>query len=115
MNYATTNQSSNLMPFQWVKISMKTKRLSGHDVDNAGLTTNQDVPVYYDGAEYLYSPPTINPTKTGYRVYQITAFAKGTYGRGLQASTRDQQSSTFSGPAGSFDPGWPNPEFWNTE
>ena len=54
VTYATTNQSSNLMPYQWVKISMKTKRVSGHDVDNTGLTTNQDVPVYYDGAEYLY-------------------------------------------------------------
>ena len=71
VTYATTNQSSNLMPFQWVKISMKTKRMSGHDVDNTGLTTNQDVPVYYDGAEYLYSPPTINATKTGYRVYHF--------------------------------------------
>ena len=36
VTYATTNQSSNLMPYQWVKISMKTKRVSGHDVDNTG-------------------------------------------------------------------------------
>lgn len=76
LSYAATNQPSNPMPYQWVKISMKTKRLSGHDVDNTGLTTNQDVPVYFDGAEYLYSPPTINAAKNGFPVYQITALAQ---------------------------------------
>ena len=65
VTYYTTNQSSNPIPFRWVKLSMKTKRLSGHDVNNGGLTTNQDVPVYYDQAEYLYDPGAgINASKT---------------------------------------------------
>lgn len=51
------------------------------DVDNTGLTTNQDVPVYYDGGQYLYSPPPINATKTRFRVYQITAFAQSPFSR----------------------------------
>jgi len=98
VSYASTNQSSNMMPYQWVKISMKTKRLSGHDVDNTGLATNQDVPVYYDGAEYLYSPPTINPTKTGFRVYQITAFASAA-GSGYRLR-REISSAGFPGMPG---------------
>ncbi|MCI0417740.1 MAG: pilus assembly PilX N-terminal domain-containing protein, partial [Acidobacteria bacterium] len=99
VTYATTNQSTNLMPYQWVKISMKTKRVSGHDVDNTGLTTNQDVPVYYDGAEYLYSPPTINPTKTGYKVYQITAFAQTSSGAAYKLR-REISTAGFPGMPG---------------
>jgi Tfp pilus assembly protein PilX len=95
VTYATTNQSANLMPYQWVKISMKTKRLSGQDVDNTGLTTNQDVPVYYDGAQYLYSPPTINASKTGFCVYQITAFASA--GGSSYKVRREISSAGFPG------------------
>ena len=37
VTYYTTNQSSNPIPYRWVKLSRKTKRLSGHDVNNGGL------------------------------------------------------------------------------
>ena len=114
VNYATTNQSSNLMPYQWVKISMKTKRVSGHDVDNTGLTTNPDVPVYYDGAEYLYSPPTINATKTGFRVYQITAFAQATSGAGYKLR-REISTAGFPGQPGAIFFNGPTPTFLSTE
>jgi len=111
VTYASTNQSTNLMPYQWVKISMKTKRLSGHDVDNTGLTTNQDVPVYYDGAEYLYSPPTINATKTGYRVYQVTAFATGTSGSGYKVRREISNLPPFPGLPGALTLNGPTPNF----
>ena len=107
---AATNQSSNLMPYQWVKISMKTKRVSGHDVDNTGLTTNPDVPVYYDGAEYLYSPPTINATKTGFRVYQVTAFAQATSGAGYKLR-REISTAGFPGQPGAIFFNGPSPTF----
>jgi Tfp pilus assembly protein PilX len=110
VTYAATNQSTNLMPYQWVKISMKTKRLSGHDVDNTGLTTNQDVPVYYDGAEYLYSPPTINATKMGYCVYQITTFAQSSSGTGYKLR-REISSAKFPGMPGAIFFNGPNPTF----
>jgi len=81
VNYYTTNQGANPVPYRWVKISLKTKRLSGLDVDNAGITTNRDVPVYYDGAEYLYDPGNgINAAKAGFPVYLVTSFARTTDG-----------------------------------
>ncbi len=105
VNYYTTNQGTNPMPYQWVKISMKTKRLSNHDVNNGGITTNQDVPIYYDGAEYLYDPANgINASKTGFRVYQITSFGRTSDGASSKLR-REISSSGF--------PGMPGAVFFN--
>jgi len=110
VNYYTTNQSSNPMPYRWVKLSMKTKRLSGHDVNNGGLTNNQDVPIYYDQAEYLYDPGAgINASKTGYPVYQLTSFARTSDGASYKVR-REISSAGFELPGAIFFDG-PNPTF----
>ncbi|MBZ5564757.1 MAG: hypothetical protein LAP13_20340, partial [Acidobacteriia bacterium] len=76
ISYVVTNQGSNPIPYPWVKISMKTKGLSGQDVDNTGLSTNPDTPVYFDGSQYLFDPTNgINPYRMGFPVFQITAFS----------------------------------------
>ena len=110
VTYYTTNQSSNPIPYRWVKLSRKTKRLSGHDVNNGGLTTNQDVPIYYDHAEYLYDPGAgINASKTGYPVYQLTSFARTSDGTSSKVR-REISSAGFEMPGAIFFDG-PNPTF----
>jgi Tfp pilus assembly protein PilX len=110
VTYYTTNQSSNPIPYRWIKLSMKTKRLSGHDVNNGGLTNNQDVPIYYDQAEYLYDPGAgINASKTGYPVYQLTSFARTSDGASYKVR-REISSAGFELPGAIFFDG-PNPTF----
>ncbi len=111
VNYVLTNQGSNPIPYQWVKISTKTKRLSGQDVDNTGLTTNQDVPVYFDGSQYLYDPINgINPFKTGFPVFQITAFSLTLDGASSRLR-REVASAGFPGLPGTLFLNGPNPVF----
>ena len=55
-------------------------------------------------------PPTINATKTGYRVYQITAFAKATSGAAYKLR-REISSAAFPGmPGAVYLPG-PSPTY----
>ena len=111
INYVPSNQGSNPIPYQWVKISMKTKRLSGQDVDNAGLTTNQDTPVYFDGAQYLYDPVNgINPLKMGFPVFQLTSFSMTPEGAACKVR-REIASASFPGLPGALFLNGPSPTF----
>jgi Tfp pilus assembly protein PilX len=111
VNYVTTNQASNPIPYQWVKISLKTKRLSGNDVNNGGLSSNQDVPVYYDGAQYLYDPVNgINAAKIGFPIYQLTSFARTPDGSSC-ILRREVSSAAFPGMPGAIFFNGPSPTF----
>ena len=101
VNYVTTNQSSNPIPYQWVKISMKTKRVSGNDINNGGLANNQDVPVYYDGAQYLYDPINgINAARSA-SPDSLTSFARTPDGSGC-ILRREISSAAFPGMPGAI-------------
>jgi Tfp pilus assembly protein PilX len=111
VQYVPTNQGSAPIPYKWVKISLKTKRLSGQDVDNTGLTTNQDAPVYFDGAQYLYDPINgINSYKTGFPVFQITSFSMTPDGATYKIR-REVSSAGFPGLPGALFLNGPNPVF----
>jgi len=107
INYIPSNQTSNPIPYQWVKISMKTKRLSGQDVDNTGLTTNPDAPVYFDGAQYL---PVNFPLKMGFPVYQVTSFSMTPEGATCKVR-REIASAAFLGLPGALFLNGPTPVF----
>ena len=82
------------------------------DIDNTGLTTNRDVPVYYDGAEYLYDPVNgINAAKTGYPVYQLTAFAQTSAGAKYKLRRDISTLPPFPGLPGALVLDGPTPSF----
>ncbi len=107
INYVPTNQASNPIPYQWVKISMKTKHLSGQDVDGGGLSTNDNVPIYFDGAQYL---PVNFPSKMGFPVFQITSFSMTPEGATCKVR-REIASAAFLGLPGALFLDGPNPVF----
>ena len=111
VSYAATNQGTNAIPYQWVKISLKTKRLSGQDIDNGGLSTNQDVPIYYDGSQYVYDPAHgINASRTGFPVYQLTSHAQSTDGA-TSILRREISNAGFPGLPGALFFDGPTPVF----
>ena len=65
---ATTIQpSGNVLPYQWVRVTLKTEDSSLHDINRDG-TLNPDTAVYYDGSSQ-------NLTANGKPVYTITSLA----------------------------------------
>jgi Tfp pilus assembly protein PilX len=111
VQYVSTNQGSTPIPYKWVKISLKTKRLSGQDVDNSGLTTNQDAPIYFDGAQYLYDPINgINSHKMGFPVFQVTSFSMTPDGATYKIR-REVSSAGFPGLPAALLLNGPNPVF----
>lgn len=64
---ASIQPSGNPLPYQWVRITLKTEAASQHDIDRNG-TLNSTTAVYWDGTSQ-------NLTASGKPVYKITALA----------------------------------------
>ena len=60
--------------FKWVRITPRTERSAGMDVNGDGALDNAN-PLYYDGTQQMLSNQ-IPPTTTAYQVFEVTALAE---------------------------------------
>ena len=65
--------------FKWVRITPRTERSAGMDVNGDGALDNAN-PLYYDGTQQMLSNQ-IPPTTTAYQVFEVTALANDSDGQ----------------------------------